>query len=92
MTLTLDVSRTTMAGGIAGTRVQFELEPSVGPDGKPAPATYGDKNSATTKPAEENRRIGEKDVLSGLAGRGVAPEGAMRSKLTSTSQATRSPW
>lgn len=78
MTLTLDELRTAVAGGTAGIRARFELEPLGGPGDKVAPPTYGVENSALTKYAEETRRIDRNDVrcvsLNSVAGQANAME------------------
>lgn len=61
MDLTLDALRDAVAGGTAGVRARFELEPLGGPGDKIAPPTYS-ADGAPTKYAEEIRRIDGVDV------------------------------
>lgn len=61
MSLTLDSLRDAIAGGTAGIRARFELEPLGGPGDKIAPPTYS-VDTAPTKYAEEVRRIDGADV------------------------------
>lgn len=62
MALTLDDLRKAVAGGTAGVRARFELEPLGGPGDKIAPPTYSTAEAAPTKYAEETRRIDGADV------------------------------
>lgn len=61
MALTLDALHDAVAGGTAGVRARFELEPLGGPGDKIAPPTYSG-DAAPTKYAEETRRIGGVEV------------------------------